>query len=99
VELASPTRVEVLLYQEITNTTEWDKLPRSEIPVLAIYGELGGRLGPGRDPVAYIRRFYTNVQTRLLPGATHSGPMEFPDEFERMVREFIASLDGKPATA
>jgi pimeloyl-ACP methyl ester carboxylesterase len=91
VTLASPTRVEVLLYQAITNSSEWDKLAPCDVPLLAVYGELGGRLGPGRDPVAYIRRFFPRVQTRLLQGATHSGPMEFPEEFERIIRDFLAS--------
>jgi hypothetical protein len=29
-----------------------------------------------------------------MPGVTHFGPMERPDQFERLVREFDAGLDG-----
>ena len=92
VELASPTRIEALLYRAMTDTSEWQALSPSDVPVLAVYGENGGRLGPDRDPVAAVRALFPNTSMQVIAKATHSGPMEQPERFEALIREFAKSL-------
>jgi pimeloyl-ACP methyl ester carboxylesterase len=92
VELVSPTRVEALLYRAMIETHAWDELGIYSLPVLSVYGENSGRLGPGRDPVAAVRRFFPNTKMQVLKDATHSGPMEQPEAFEAIIRKFISGL-------
>lgn len=92
VGLASPTSVEGLMYLEIFKLDEWQKLVPSDVPVLAIFGEDGGRMKPGEDPVSTLRKYFSRVDLKVMPAATHSGPMEHPDLFEAYIREFAASL-------
>ncbi len=90
--LASPTHVEGLMYREIFNTEEWKKIETCPVPVLAVFGEDGGRMKPGEDPVGELRRLFLHVDLKVQPKSTHSGPMEQPGLFEASIREFAASL-------
>src|SRR3972149_4151651 len=90
VELASPPRGEALLYEAMFDVTEWTKIDRCEVPVLAVYGERGGRVGEGRDPAAPIRGMFPRTETLVLPDCTHSGPMEHPELMEEAIRQFAA---------
>ena len=90
--LASPTYVEGLMYREIFNIEEWKKIETCPVPVLAIFGEDGGRMKPGEDPVGELRKLFLRVDLKVQPKSTHSGPMEQPELFEASIREFAASL-------
>ena len=90
--LASPTHVEGLMYREIFNTEEWQKIHACPVPALAIFGADGGRIKPDEDPVGELRKLFLNVDLKVMPRATHSGPMEHPDLFEGFIREFAAGL-------
>jgi pimeloyl-ACP methyl ester carboxylesterase len=96
VELASPTAVEAEMYREMFNLTEWHKVQACPVPVLAVYGESGERLIPGEDPVRELRRLFINVRVRTQPDSTHSGPMEHPEMFESLIREFASQLNPVP---
>jgi pimeloyl-ACP methyl ester carboxylesterase len=91
-ELACPPAVEAMLYEAAADTSEWEKISDCPVPVLAIYGERGGRIGEGRDPVAPIRRMFPRCVSLVMPDATHSGPMEHPEAFERAIREFATQI-------
>ena len=92
VTFASPTSVEALFYGETFNLEEWNKIHDCAVPVLAIFGEDGGRVISGQDPVAALRTIFKTVDLKVLPHSTHSGPMEHPGEFEQMIRDFAATL-------
>jgi pimeloyl-ACP methyl ester carboxylesterase len=93
IEFANPTTIEAAFYEEIFDVTEWRKVEDCDVPVLVIFGQEGGRFRPGEDPVEQLRTLFTDVTVQFMPNATHSGPMERPDEFERLIREFAASLN------
>jgi pimeloyl-ACP methyl ester carboxylesterase len=90
--LASPTFVEGEMYKEIFNFEEWKKVEACPVPALAIYGTDSGRMKAGEDPVSELRKLFLHVDLRTMGNATHSGPMEHPDAFERFIRDFAAGL-------
>jgi pimeloyl-ACP methyl ester carboxylesterase len=92
VQLASPTRIEALLYRAMVDTEPWRTLKPSLVPVLAVYGDSSGRLSPDRDPLAPIHALFPNTRMTVMQDATHSGIMEHPDVFEGLVRDFVAGL-------
>ncbi len=92
VELACPTRVEALLYQATYDVGAWEAVKPSSVPVLLVFGERGGRVGDGRDPVSPVRAMFPRCESIVLPGCTHSGPMEHPEVFEQVIRNFAALL-------
>jgi 2-hydroxy-6-oxonona-2,4-dienedioate hydrolase len=74
-----------------------DKLPRISAPVLLVAG--------GDDPISPLRwveeltgRAPTGRMT-VIPGATHSMHGNQPEELGRIVREFIAEANIRPARA
>jgi pimeloyl-ACP methyl ester carboxylesterase len=72
----------------------WRDVYCPDLPVVLLYGDRSGRLGGGRDPVAGIRTMFPKAESRIFPDGTHTGPMEHPQEFERLVREFAARVIG-----
>lgn len=92
VELASPTRVEALLYAAMVKMDAWEDMTACEVPLLTIFGEHGSRMGPGRDPIGAVKQFFPNTKAEVMPNASHSGPMEYPELFESLARGFIAAL-------
>jgi pimeloyl-ACP methyl ester carboxylesterase len=97
VELRCPRHVEAALYEAMFDAGPWEGLSCPDLPVLAVFGERSGRVSEGRDPAARLRPMFPRVETRVLPGATHFGPMEQPEAFAALVRDFAASLP-RPAT-
>lgn len=92
VELASPVRVEQALYLAMVGVAPWDALSPCDVPVLAAFGDRSGRMTPGQDPVAKLRAVFPRIESRVLPGCSHSGPMEHPELFEAAIRDFAARL-------
>ena len=88
VELCMPGWVSARLLDATFAFDAWRTVRAPDMPVLALYGERSGRLGAGRDPVAGIRTLFPRCESRMVAGATHTGPMEQPELFERIVREF-----------
>jgi pimeloyl-ACP methyl ester carboxylesterase len=88
VELACPPWVEAQMYEVMLESDAWTGVHCPDMPVVAIYGELSGRLGGERDPTAALRRMYPRCEVRVMPGATHFGPMEQPERFEAAIRGF-----------
>jgi pimeloyl-ACP methyl ester carboxylesterase len=98
VALASDTQVEARLVEARRSLQGWDSVQPCHVPVRAVYGDRSGRLGPGLDPMAALRRYFPRASFEVMPDASHSGPMEHPEAFERLVRAFLGSLPG-PAAA
>ena len=92
VELRCPPWVEATLYEAMLDPAAWEGLSCPELPVLAVYGEQGGRVGEGRDPTTPLRPSFPRVAMQVMPGATHFGPMEQPATFARMICGFAATL-------
>jgi pimeloyl-ACP methyl ester carboxylesterase len=93
IERLCPGWVEGKLFEAMLDDTPWREASPSDIPVHIVYGQNSGRLGPGRDPGAPVRRIFPAHQTTVMPDATHFGPMEHPAEFERLVVSFERTLD------
>lgn len=91
-ELASPLNVEADLVRARLGMDGWDELFGCAVPVLAVFGQESGRLGGHNDPVAAMARLFGNSRASVMPGATHSGPMEQPAAFEAAIRAFDAAL-------
>jgi len=88
VALRCPPRVEVALYEAMTDPSAWEGTQAGDLPVLAVFGERGGRVGDGRDPLAAIRQMFARAEMVVMPEATHFGPMERPAVFAEMMRGF-----------
>jgi pimeloyl-ACP methyl ester carboxylesterase len=87
-ELASPVEVESKLVLARIGMDPWSSLEPCEVPVLALFGEDGGRLGTSNDPVAAIRKLFPSTRVHVMEKTTHSAPMERPEVFESLVRAF-----------
>jgi 2-hydroxy-6-oxonona-2,4-dienedioate hydrolase len=74
-----------------------DKLPRISAPVLLVAG--------GDDPISplhWVERLTglaPNGRMTVIPGATHSMHGNHPAELARIIREFIAEAQIRPARA
>ena len=90
-ELACPARVEAALFEAMVHPEEWQKIHDCPVPVLALFGDRGGRVGPGIDHTSVLRRLFPRTQAHILPDCSHSGPMEHPELFEAAIREFAAT--------
>jgi pimeloyl-ACP methyl ester carboxylesterase len=90
VELACPPRVVAKLYEALWDEEPWLAAQPCDLPVRIVLGEHGDRQGP-RDPTPTVRRLFPNFDLIAMAGATHSGPMEQPELFESLVREFWTS--------
>lgn len=91
-ELASPLNVEADLVRARLGMDGWDEVGACPVPLLAVFGEHSGRIGGAVDPVAAIRSLFPDTRPAVMPGASHSGPMEQPALFEELVRTFEASI-------
>jgi pimeloyl-ACP methyl ester carboxylesterase len=92
VELSCPPWVEARLYEALLDPSAWAGVYAPELPVLIVYGERSGRLSPGRDPAAALRPLFPRLETEVMAGATHFGPMEQPDRFEQAFHAFVSRL-------
>ena len=88
VELCMPPRTAARLYEATYGFDAWRRVRRPDLPVMLVYGGRSGRLDSGRDPIAGIRTMFPMSEMRVMPAATHTGPMEQPDRFERLIRKF-----------
>jgi len=91
-ELASPTWVETKLYEAMGDVGPWQEVRGCQTPALLVYGERGGRLGEGRDPTVAIRPMFPRCEVVVMSECTHSGPMERPEAFEALIREFAGRV-------
>jgi pimeloyl-ACP methyl ester carboxylesterase len=89
VELCMPPRSAAKLFEATYGFDAWRDVHCPDLPVLVLYGERSGRAGNGRDPAAGIRTMFPRCESRIIAGATHTGPMEQPELFEQIVRERI----------
>jgi pimeloyl-ACP methyl ester carboxylesterase len=62
------------------------------LPAQIVFGDRSGRMAPGADPAANIRLLFPSLESRVMTNATHTGPMEHPEEFEALIRAFDARL-------
>ncbi|MES3003555.1 MAG: alpha/beta hydrolase [Pseudomonadota bacterium] len=92
-ELASSPEVESQLVRMRASTEGWEDLGPCDVPVLALFGENGGRIGnPASDSRAAIASVFSNTRVEVMPGVTHTAPMEQPAAFEAIVRGFAEGL-------
>jgi len=75
------------LFEATFGFEAWHGVLAPELPLLAVYGDRSGRLGDGRDPGTALRTMFPRCELRVMADATHTGPMEQPEQFERIVRE------------
>lgn len=92
VALACPPWVEARLYEEGPKGEAWTGISCPSLPVLAIFGEQGGRVNPGHDPAAGLRPLFPLCEVQVMEGATHFGPMERPGRFEQALRAFTGRI-------
>ncbi|HZU77142.1 MAG TPA: alpha/beta hydrolase, partial [Dehalococcoidia bacterium] len=93
-----PPRAAARLLEATFDFEPWRDVFAPDVPVHVLFGERSGRLAPGRDPLAAIRLLFPRSESSVMPGATHTGPMEQPELFERELREFDASLRARGMT-
>ncbi|HZQ36131.1 MAG TPA: alpha/beta hydrolase [Dehalococcoidia bacterium] len=82
-----PPRAVARLFEATFGFDAWRNVSAPDLPVTAVYGDRSGRLGGGRDPLAALRTMFPRVERRVMQDATHTGPMEHPETFERLLRE------------
>lgn|GEM_PF-963067 len=75
------------LFEATFGFDAWRGVSAPALPLLAVYGDRSGRQSDGRDPGAALRTMFPRCELRVLANATHTGPMEQPALFERLVRE------------
>lgn len=80
------------LFEATFGFDAWRGLSAPELALLAIYGDRSGRMDGGRDPLAALRTMFPRCELRVLQNATHTGPMEHPEAFERLLREMAGGL-------
>jgi pimeloyl-ACP methyl ester carboxylesterase len=85
---AMPGRVAAQLFAAMANVDAWNAAPRAQLPVHVIFGAESGRLAPGRDPLDVLRALYPACTMSVMEQATHTGPMERPELFERLIRAY-----------
>jgi pimeloyl-ACP methyl ester carboxylesterase len=95
VALACPPWVEARLYEATPHRDAWMNLACPDLPVLALYGERGGRAEPGRDPAADLRTMFPRCTAEIMADARHFGPMERPESFEQVLRAFADQVQGR----
>lgn len=91
-ELLCPPWVEAELYREMLHTEAWAGIRILDTPVLACHGDNRGDRPQGHGLLEGLRTIAPGCQFRAMPGATHFGPMEQPETFEAIIREFDSSL-------
>jgi pimeloyl-ACP methyl ester carboxylesterase len=92
VELCMPSRVVQRLRETMHGFEPWASVDGSGLPTMAVFGDSSGRLNGERDPIAALRTIFPVLETRIMAGATHNGPMEQPDVFEHIVRDFAVRI-------
>jgi pimeloyl-ACP methyl ester carboxylesterase len=85
-----PPRAVARLFEATFGFEAWRGVHAPELPVLAVYGDRSGRLDARRDPIAALRTMFPRCELQVMRNATHSGPMERPDEFEGLLRAVAA---------
>ncbi len=66
-----------------------ERIAEVGVPVLALYGESSPFLATSRYLVESLR----NCRSALVPAAKHRAPQENPEEFVRLVREFLEAQE------
>lgn len=87
-QLASPPEVEGQLVRSRLGLVPWTTIVPCDLPVLALFGEHSGRIVPDSDPLSGIKRIFPNTAMQVLPGCSHSAPMERPDLYEAAIVSF-----------
>lgn len=91
IERLCPGWVEGKMYEAMGDDTAW-RGRTSATPLLLVFGDNGGRLGPGRDPLGLIQTVYPGANANVMKDSSHFGPMEHPEVFERLVLDFEEGL-------
>ena len=92
-ELLCPPWVEAQYYREMLRTDAWTEMRPLQLPTLLCHGDSRPAMGPGHGLLEGLRSVAPQCQVVTMSGATHFGPMEQPETFEVIIREFASSLD------
>ena len=92
IERLCPGWVEGKLYEAMIDIGPWKGVTADSPRVKLVFGGNSGRIGPGRDPGAPVRALFPQVEIEVMAGVTHFGPMERPEDFERLVLDFDETL-------
>jgi pimeloyl-ACP methyl ester carboxylesterase len=84
------------LYDVMFDFEAWHDIYCPDLPVRVVFGERSPRTMPGHDDVSALRLLFPRAQGAIMQGATHTGPMEHPERFEKMLGAFDTSLDTDP---
>ena len=72
-------------------------MPRiAHIPTLLVWGSKDRVVDPGS--AERLRQQFKDVRLEVIPGAGHLPQEECPQEFCRIVADFLARLSSQPAT-
>lgn len=86
VMLAAPEATAVGAMRGMLNLAMWRDESAVQVPTLALYAQ-ESRLSP-----EYLRRLFPRLEYHRLSRTGHFLMMEKPDEFNRLVRQFLAKL-------
>jgi pimeloyl-ACP methyl ester carboxylesterase len=89
-ELLCPSYVEIQLALQIPLVGPWPAMSAPDMPVTAVFGDRS-RLRQNPDPAGFFRPVFPRVESHAMSDASHYGPMEHPDVFERIVRGHLAA--------
>jgi pimeloyl-ACP methyl ester carboxylesterase len=89
-----PARVAARLFEATFGFEPWRDVHMPDLPVQVLFGANSGRLSPDRDPMAPIHCLYPRAEMSVMPDATHTGPMEHPEQFEAGLHLFASRLLG-----
>ncbi len=92
VERLCPGWVEGKLYEAMVDDSAWRGRTCPGVPVSLIFGDSSGRMAPGRDPAGPIQAVFPRATVGVMANASHFGPMEHPDVWERLVLEFESQI-------
>ncbi len=81
------------MLEDVAQRTTYDILPRLQQPLLVVAGR-DDHVTPVHTSETIARRAH-DATCVVIEGASHTGPLERPREFNRAIEQFLESLDGK----
>ncbi|HZP44978.1 MAG TPA: alpha/beta hydrolase [Candidatus Binataceae bacterium] len=85
--LRCPPEIEARIYQTARDFDGLGRLLSSTVPILVVFGERSD--SPGIGFASRIADGAPHRQVRILPGASHFAPMEYPEEVAQIAAAFF----------
>lgn len=99
VELKCSPEVEARIYQgELkAQPKAWDILRSYRTPTTVLVTQPNDRIPTGSKELVKLRHVAHDIRVVALEGASHDLPMEKPEEFERLLWEFVETVEKEEA--